>query len=604
MTGRTVERRGPLRRTLALLRPYLRDERLLLGGGLAAMLIEVALRVAEPWPLKFVVDAVTVSLGATTGAAAGGAEATVQLLVSCGILLIGIVGLRACAQYLATIAFALAGSRIATRLRSQLFSHLQSLTMRYHSRAAHGDNVQRLVGDVGRLQEVAVTAGLPLIGNILTLVVLAVVMAFLDPFLAVVVLVAAALYAVISRTGAKRITAAARRTRRSEGDLANTAAETFGAIRVVQAFGLERHRGRAFERGNERALSEGVATRRLAAGLERGTDVIVGIALAIVLVFGGWRVIEGALTPGDLVVFTSYLKLALRPLKDLAKHTGRIAKACASGERVADLLDESTEVADRPDARRLPDGPGTVDLVEVDLDDGRGAALFRGLSLRVEAGTSVCVLGPSGAGKSTLAGLITRAADPAAGTVMIDGTDVRAATLASVRAAVAVVPQESVLFATTVRDNIRLGRLDASDAEVEQAARQAHAHAFIVGLPDGYDTELGDRGQTLSGGQRQRLAIARALLRDARIVLLDEATTGLDPSSKEAVAASLASLTRGRTTISITHDPSAIRTADRVIWVEEGEIVEDGDPAALLADRGSRLARWMRAASPGLGRAA
>ncbi|WP_105565817.1 ABC transporter ATP-binding protein [Microbacterium halophytorum] len=604
MTPETDKRPGPLRRTLGLLRPHLRGERLLLSGGLLAMFIEVALRVAEPWPLKFVVDAVTVSLGATSGAAAGGPPATVPLLLACGLLLIGIVGLRACSQYLATVAFALAGSRIATRIRSRLFAHLQSLTLRYHSTAAHGDNVQRLVGDVGRLQEVAVTAGLPLIGNIVTLVVLAVVMAFLDPLLAVVVLVAAVLYALLSRTGAKKITAAARRTRRSEGDLANTAAETFGAIRVVQAFGLERQRGQAFERGNERALGEGVKARRLAAGLERSTDVIVGLALAFVLVFGGWRVIEGALTPGDLVIFTSYLKLALRPLKDLAKHTGRIAKACASGERVADLLDEETEVADRPGALSLPGGPGAVELRDIRMDDGRGAELFRGLSLQVEAGTSVCVLGPSGAGKSTLAGLITRAADPAGGTVAIDGWDVRRATLESVRARVSVVHQESVLFATTVRENIRLGRLDATDAEVEQAARRAQAHAFIVGLPDGYDTELGDRGQTLSGGQRQRIAIARALLRDAPIVVLDEATTGLDPASKAAVAASIASLTQGRTTISITHDPAAIRTADRIVWLEGGAIVEDGDPAELLARHDSRLARWMRAASTTFGRAA
>ncbi|QZY51417.1 ABC transporter ATP-binding protein [Leucobacter tenebrionis] len=586
---------GALRRTLSLARPHLRGNRLLLTGGVLALLGEVALRVLEPWPIKFVIDAVSVSLGATGGANAGTAGAGLQLLLSCGLLLLGIVGLRAVAQYCSTVAFALAGSRIATQLRSRVFQHLQSLGLRYHSRAPHGDNVQRLVGDVGRLQDATVTAGLPLIGNAITLVVLAVVMAFMDPLLAGVVAVAVLAYLLLSRRGAPRIAAAAKRTRRSEGDLANTAAETFGAIRVVQAYGLEPHRGRAFEQGNRRALGQGVASKRLAAALERGTDVIVGAGLALVLVIGGLRVIEGALTPGDLVIFTTYLKLALRPLKDLAKHTGRIARAVASGERVADLLDEPVDIADRPGARPLREVRGSISFTDVDVDDGRGRPLFRGLSLEIPAGSSVCLLGPSGAGKSTLVGLITRASDPLRGAVAIDGVDLREATLASIRGSASVVLQESVLFATTVRENIRLGRLEATDEEVVAAARRALADDFIRALPDGYDTELGDRGGTLSGGQRQRIAIARALLRDAPIVILDEATTGLDPASKEQVSASIAELTAGRTTISVTHDPAAIRGADRILWIEDGRIVEDGGPLSLLADRQSRLSRWMRA---------
>ncbi|MGW8481800.1 ABC transporter ATP-binding protein [Microbacterium sp. NPDC055903] len=593
--SRTPRSPGAVRRTLAIARPHLHGQYPLLIGGLVALLATVALRILEPWPVKFVIDAVSVSLGATGGATAGTAPATVPLLISCGVLLLGLIGMRAFTQFLSTVMFALAGSHIATRLRSRVFQHLQSLGLAFHARSGHGDVVQRLVGDVGRLQEVIVTAGLPLVGNLITLVALGVVMAFMDPLLAGVIAAAALAYVVLTRAGAPRIAAAARQNRRSEGALANTAAETFGAIRVVQAYGLEAQRGGAFESGNERALTEGVASRRLAAALERGTDVIIGVGLAVVLVVGGMRVIEGALTPGDLVIFTTYLKLALRPLQDLAKHTGRIARALASGERVADLLDEDIAVRDRPDAVALPAGPGAVSFIDVDLDDGHGRPLFRALSLHIPAGSSVCVLGSSGAGKSTLAGLITRAADPMGGRVMIDGTDVRDATLESVRSAAAVVLQESVLFATTIRENIRLGRMDATDDDVEEAARRALADDFIRDLPQGYETELGDRGDTLSGGQRQRIAIARAFLRDAPIVILDEPTTGLDPASKELVSRSMAELTRGRTTIAITHDPRAISDADRVVWLEDGRIVEAGAPDALLADPASRLTGWMRA---------
>ncbi|MGM1030215.1 MAG: ABC transporter ATP-binding protein [Actinomycetota bacterium] len=602
MTGsskRPTEVRGSLARTLSLVRPHLRQHALLLVVGLVTMLAEVVLRVLEPWPIKFVIDAVTVSLGATGGATAGVPAASASLLLSCGLLLLGIVGLRALMQYASTVAFALAGSKIATRVRSRVFAHLQSLTLRYHSMARAGDTVQRLIGDVGRLQEVAVTAGLPLVGNLITLVVLSVVMWFLDPLLALVVLVAAVAYVLVSRGGARRITVASRSTRKSEGDLANLAAETLGAIRVVQAYGLEGQRGRAFERGNDRALSEGVEARRLAAGLERQTDVIVGLALAVVLVGGGWRVVEGAMTPGDLVVFTMYIKIALRPLKDLAKHTGRIARATASGERIADLLDERAEIVDSPSARPLRAVRGALAFSGVTVRDGHGRPLFRDLDLDIPAGTSVCVLGPSGAGKSTLAGLLTRVADPSQGSITIDGIDLRDVTLESLRANVAVVLQDSILFADSVRENIRVGRADATDAEVELAARRALAHDFVRALPDGYDTVLGGRGDTLSGGQRQRIAIARALLRDAPVVVLDEATTGLDPASKASVAASIESLTAGRTTIAVTHDPSAIRMADRILWVDDGRIVEDGSPDALLARSDSQVARWMRTAMPG-----
>ncbi|ROQ02087.1 ATP-binding cassette subfamily B protein [Rathayibacter sp. PhB93] len=587
---------GALRRSLGIVRPHLREHRFLMLGGLVALLAEVILRVLEPWPLKIVIDSVSASLGATAGANAGTPPATIGLLVACGAILLGLVGLRAITAYLSTIAFALVGSRVATALRARVFAHVQALSLRYHTVSSAGDTVQRLVGDIGRLQEVAVTAGLPLVGNVITLVVLTVVMLWLDPLLTLVVIGAAIVYLVSSRRSSSSITSASRSTRKGEGALADTAAQTLGAIRVVQAYGLEKEVGGAFDRGNATALHQGVKARRLAAALERRTDVIVGAATALVLAGGGWRVLEGQMTPGDLVVFTMYLKIAMRPLKDLAKYTGRIARAAASGERVADLLDEEIEVHDRPGARALVTTAGAVSFEAIGVDDGYGRALFTDLSLQLRGGESVCLLGASGAGKSTLVSLLVRASDPRRGRIAIDGTDLRDATLASLRSSISLLLQDSVLFATTVRENIRYGRLDASDADVEEAARRANALDFVLALPHGFETVLGERGGTLSGGQRQRIAIARALLRDAPVVVLDEATTGLDPEARAQVAQSLAELTRGRTTISITHDPAAIAGADRLLWLEDGRIVEDGTPEELLG-RDSRVAAWFHRAA-------
>ena len=594
-TPRTGKPLGPLRRTLRTVRPHLGQHRLLIGAGLAALFAEVILRVLEPWPVKIVVDAVTASLGATLGAASGTPKATIELLIACGLILVGLVALRAITSYLSTVAFALVGSRVATDLRARVFDHVQALSLRYHSVSSAGDTVQRLVGDIGRLQDVAVTAGLPLVGNIITLIVLTGVMAWLDPLLTAVVVVAAVTYLLVSRPSARAITTASRKTRKGEGALATTASETLGAIRVVQAYGLEQVLAGAFIRGNQTALTEGVEARRLAAGLERRTDVIVGFATAIVLAGGGWRVLDGQMTTGDLVIFMMYLKIAMKPLRDLAKYTGRIARAAASGERVADLLDERVDVADRTGAIQLGRVRGDIRLDAVSLADDHGRPLFDRLDIDIPAGQNVCLLGPSGAGKSTLVGLLLRLVDPGGGSVRIDGTDLRDASFASVRSQVSVLLQESVLFAATVQENIRYGRLDASLDEVQDAARRANAHDFISALPEGYNTILGSRGNTVSGGQRQRIAIARAMLRDAPIVILDEATTGLDPAGRALVERSLENLTAGRTTITITHDSQSVLRADRVLWLEEGRIVEDGRPAELMATPGSRLAGWLSA---------
>jgi len=582
-----------LRRTLRCVGPHLREHRVRMAIGFAALAADVLFRLLEPWPVKLVIDAVTRSLGATIKRPGPALEASLQTLLLCGAAIVIISILRAIANYWSAISFALVGSRVAADLRARTFRHVQGLSMRHHTRASSGDTVQRLVSDVSRLQDVAVTAGLPMLGNAVTLVAMTVIMLWLDPMLALVVFLAAGIFALLSRRSSVSITKAAGKSRKGEGALATTAAQTLGAMREVQAYGLEDTISSSFRKSNAATLGTGVAALRLAAGLERRTDVLIGFATALVLAGGGWRVLDHSITPGDLVVFLTYLKTGMKPLKDLAKQTSRIAQATASGERVADLLEAETDLPELPNARPMESSHPDVVFEDVSAGHGEGTTVLHGINLTIPAGERLAIIGPSGAGKSTLASLVLRMIDPTTGTVRVGGEDLRELQTASVRAHVSILLQDSVLFGNTVRENIRFGRLDATDEDIEHAAALAQADDFIRALPDGYDTVLGEAAKDLSGGQRQRIAIARAILREAPIVILDEATAGLDPASRESILDALEILTQGRTSITITHDAFAARLCDRVIWLEDGRILEEGRPLELLQDPGSRFSRWL-----------
>lgn len=579
----TTLRASALRRTLGLIIPHIPGQRLLMAGGGALLIFEVLFRVLEPWPMKFVLDALTRSLGADVPG--GGPSATVQLLVACGLATISIIGMRAVCNYGATVSFALSGSRIATALRARSFNHLQTLSRNFHHKNRSGDTVQRLVADVGRLQEVAVTAGMPLLVNILTLLTMLVVMTWLDPILALIALGAVAFFLISSRTSTGKITSASRKTRRNEGDLANIAQETLAGMTHVQAYGMEEDRSAHFQGSNAKSLKEGVQARRLAAGLERRTDVLVGIATAAVLVLGGVRVIQGAMTPGDLVIFTTYLKTSMKPLRDLAKYTGRIARASASGERVADLLDVQPEITSPANPVPLGWVKGELSVEYVHLAYEPDVPVLRGMNLAIRPGETVAVVGPSGSGKSTLVSLMLRMIDPDSGTVRLDGVDVRDADLADVRSQIALVEQEAVLFTGTIEENIRQGRPDASPHALRRAVELARVDEFVARLPDGLQTRVSERGQTLSGGQRRRISLARAFLRDAPVLLLDEPTTGLDPENVVLVNEAIMELAQGRTCLVVTHDIDTARGADRVVVVEGGQVTWDGPAAEAPLDR-------------------
>ncbi|WP_131105916.1 ABC transporter ATP-binding protein [Ornithinimicrobium sufpigmenti] len=575
-TSQTL-RPSALRRTLGLIRPHLNGQKKLLAGGGLLLMLEVVFRVLEPWPVKLVVDAVTRSLGADLSGS--GPAASTQLLIAAGLATISIVGLRAVSNYGSTVCFALGGSRIATQLRARVFDHVQGLSRSYHGKARSGDVVQRLVADVGRLQEVGVTAGMPLLVNCFTLVAMLGVMTWLDPMLTLISLGAILVFVLSSRTSTGQITSASRKTRRSEGDLANIAQETMAGMTHVQAYGMEDDRSKHFRGSNAKSLKDGVKARRLAAALERRTDVLVGVATAAVLYLGGTRVLQGAMTPGDLVIFLTYLKTSMKPLRDLAKYTGRIARASASGERVADILDVEPDIVSPPHPVPLRKVRGALSLDEVDLEFEPGVPVLRGLSLAVRPGETVAVVGPSGSGKSTLISLLLRLLDPNQGSVRFDGVDLRNLDLGELRRQIALVQQDAILFTGTVEDNIRQGNPDATDEEVLRAARLARVVEFTDRLPDGLQTTVSERGSSLSGGQRQRISLARAFLRDAPVLLLDEPTTGLDPENVELVSQAIQELARGRTCVMVTHDLETAGWADRLVLVEEGQVAWEGQPA-------------------------
>ncbi|MCI0747463.1 MAG: ABC transporter ATP-binding protein/permease [Verrucomicrobia subdivision 3 bacterium] len=564
--------------------PDVRKHRALIVVSLVALSGEIALRLLEPWPLKFVFDRFIPSSSSNARPFAfdvSKIDTTSLLLWAAGALVI-ITALRAFASYRSTIGFAQIGNRVLTRVRSRLYRHIQYLSLSFHTRARTGDLVVRVINDVSMLQDVAVTALLPTIAKVLLVAGMLGLMFWMNWRLALVAISILPLFYLRTVTLSRRIREVAQKQREQQGAMAATAAESITAIRTVQALSLEGSFAQAFSAENERTLKEDVKGKRLAASLERSVDVLVALATALVLYYGGMLVVRGQISPGDLVVFLAYLKYAYRPVQDFAKYSGRLAKASASADRVMDLLERVPDVRDLPGAAPAPALKGAVRFEGVDFSYEHEKPLLRGIDLTVEAGQHVALVGPSGGGKSTLMSLVLRLYDPTRGRVTIDGRDVREFTLESLRNQISVVLQDNLLFASSIRDNIGCGAPHAARDDIETAARLANAHHFITALPEGYDTVIGERGVTLSHGQRQRIAIARAAIRRAPILILDEPATGLDKENQRHVLQALERLYSDRTTFLITHDPSHAMHADMILFLEEGRILECGTPAELI----------------------
>ncbi|CAG1006999.1 Putative multidrug export ATP-binding/permease protein [Phycisphaerales bacterium] len=568
----------------ARFRPYLRGYAALTVVGVVGMLAEIALRLAEPWPLKIVFDRV---LGARSSPALDrllppdlGPATMMGVVVACVVTL---AVLRAGAAYANSVAFALVGNRVLTRVRSDLFAHMQRLSLRFHARARTGDLLTRVVGDVGRLQEVAVTAVVPLFVHSLTLLGMLVLMLVMNWQLGLLAAALLPLLVLITTRMGRRIRDAARRQRKREGDTGAIAAEGLAAIRTVQALGIEDRISRIFARNNQGSLAEGVKTARLSARLERGVDCVIGLVTAAVLWRGVALAREGHISPGDLIVFLAYLRSAFRPLRDMAKYAGRVSKASASAERVAEVFDIAPEITDPPHAAPAPPDVHEVRFEDVSFEYTPGVPVLTGFSLTARMGEKIALVGPSGAGKSTIAGLMLRLYDPTQGRVLLNGRDLRGYSVGTLRRRIALVPQENTLFHMSIRENILCGNPAATDAETAAACELAGAREFIRDLPDGLDSVIGERGDTLSGGQRRRIALARAAVRDAPVLILDEPTSGLDNRSRSLVSRALSRLGEGRLTLLISHDLGVAVDADQVLYIERGRVVEHGTHESLIA---------------------
>ncbi len=582
--------------------PHARQYRGLIITSMAALFVEVGLRLLEPWPLKFVFDRV---IGTGKNRAPHWITAwfdqftPMTLLAIAAISIVVITSLRALVSYYQTIGFAQIGNRVLRKIRNQLYCHIQFLSLSFHTKSKTGDLVVRMMSDVGMLQDVAVTALLPTVAKGLIVIGMIGLMFFLKWQLALCAICVLPLFWLRTISLTRRIQEIAKKQRRQEGAMASTAAESFNAIRTVQALSLEKTFALAFSNESERNMSEDVKGKRLSAALERTVDVLVAVATALVLWYGTRLVLTHEISPGDLLVFLAYLKSAYRPVQDFAKYAGRMAKASAAGERVIDLLERVPDVRDLPDAIRAPNFRGQVNFENVTFAYEHGQDLLNEIKLEIQPGQHIALVGPSGGGKSTLVSLILRLYDPIQGSVLIDGQDIRKFTLESLRAQISVVLQDNILFAASVRDNIAYGAPQSSLEQIMAAARLANAHEFIENLPQGYDTVLGERGVTLSHGQRQRIAIARAAIRKAPILILDEPTTGLDKKNETAVLQALENLYENQTTFFITHDLEHATRCDLILYLENGRIIERGQHETLCKLNGRYAAMYRESQSRG-----
>jgi len=512
-----------------------------------------------------------------------------RLLGRLPALTLALIGVYAATQFLRSVDLYLRhvlGEKFILDLRVLLYDYLQRLSISFFENRQTGEIMSRLTNDVNALEDFVTHSTGFLLVDLLRLVGTAVILFALDWQLALSTLLPVPILAVALRWFNTRVRPIYRRVRDRLGDINAELQDNLSGIRVIQAFGQEGHELDRFTRRSTRYYEERVKGIRYWSTFFPAMGFVASLGMIIVLGFGAYRVFSGALTLGGLVAFISYVASFYEPINRLVEVDNTVQQAIAAGERVFELLDTVPEIEDAPEAIELPAIRGAVAFEGVSFRYGTGEEVLRGVSFEMQPGQVVALVGPSGAGKTSIANLIPRFYDPVSGRVTVGGHDVREVRLASLRRQIAVVLQDTFLFNGTVRENIIYGKPDASEEELIAAAKAAYAHEFIMDLPQGYDTEIGERGVKLSGGQKQRLALARAILTDPRILILDEATSSVDAEAEYLIQQALENVLEGRTALIIAHRLSTIRHADKIIALEDGRIGEVGDHSELLARGG------------------
>ncbi|MGU3651343.1 ABC transporter ATP-binding protein [Mycolicibacterium sp. A43C] len=570
-----------------LIRPY----RWMVAGIFGVLLIQIATGLAAPWPLKVVLDSV-IGDHPLPGWLHGllqpvlGGESRMHIAGLAAIMVLVIAVVAAIASYVANYLTETVGQRIGNDLRTRAYHHLQQLSLNYFDTHRVGPILSTLTDDVDTIQGFASASTLGIATDLLTIVGMLAMMLWLQwDFTLIALAVAPLLLLFVSRIR-KAVKLATHEVRRRESDIVAVAEEGLQSIRVVKAFDREELQERQLAVVGQQAVDAALNARRVKSVVSPIVAVVVAACTAVVLWRGSALILAGAMTAGTLTVFISYLASFFKPVQDLAKLTNTIAMASVGVERVNELLTAEATVEEKVDAVEPARIRGAIAFDRVAFSYDAETPVLRDVTFGVQPGQLVGVVGHTGSGKSSLVSLIPRFYDPSMGTVRIDGVDVRDYKLHELRRQIAYVLQDTVLFRGTIRDNIAFGRPDAGHDEIVEAAKLANAHEFISDMPQGYDSAVGERGMTLSGGQRQRIGIARALIRDSPILILDEPTAALDAESERLVMTALQRLMADRTVITIAHRLSTIRDSDKIVVLEEGRVVEQGTHEELLTARG------------------
>jgi subfamily B ATP-binding cassette protein MsbA len=581
----SLRRTGKLR-IASVIRPHWKA----LTIALLAVLGETLTDVLEPWPIKLVIDNVLQSKPLPRGWGNFVAElfgqnpfAILNFAVA-AVLIIAVVG--AVSAYVEKYLTTTVSQWVAHDLRRMLYQHIQRLSLIDHGESRRGDLITRVTSDIDAVQDFIGSALLGILVSLLTLVGMIGVMIYINWRFTLIALSIAPVLFFVVYFYSRRIKRASRAVRKKESELLSGVAEVLASIHVVQAFAREDYEERRFESDSRQSVEAGLQARSMKAKLSPIVDVIVAVGTCLVLGYGARLALAGQLSAGVLVVFLLYLGKTYKPMRDLSKMTNTVSKAAVGYERIQEVLEIESRVRSLPGAREAPEFRGRIEFDHVSFSYGGDVPVLKDVSLRIEPGQVAAIVGPSGTGKTTIVSLMPRFYDPTSGQVKIDGTDIRSYTLKSLRDQVSFVLQDTVLFRASIWENIAYGKPDAQLEDTVRAAMLANAHEFIVNLPQGYATMVGERGATLSGGQRQRIAIARAIVRNTPILILDEPTAGLDAASEQAVVSALDRLMEGKTSVIIAHHLHTIRHADVIFVVKDSELVEYGTHDVLLANGG------------------